>query len=327
MDPFIFPVLRQLNNGCFKTGKSISQNLGISSQQFQKTLKDARLHGIDIQGTRGHGYQWINCFSLLDEEAILLNVDKPIDLWKISVVDSLSSTNSYLLGHHFDNSVPNVQPTVLTAEIQTSGRGRNGRTWHSGPGENLLFSLAWNFRMPISKLSGLSLVIGIAIIRALQILNIEGVKLKWPNDVVYCSKKLGGVLIETKNNTMGYTYVVIGVGINVKLSSLTRCKIKTDVTDLFRIAGYLIDRNRLLAALLTELRQILSDFEQFGFAVFKDEWMAYHAFNEQSVKLTISDKLAYQGVIDSLNDDGSLVLSTATGKHCFNIGEVSLRAD
>ena len=120
--------------------------------------------------------------------------------------------------------------------------------------------------------------------------------------------------------------VVIGIGLNIKLSDFTRSSIDRELSDIFSITGRLIDRNLLLAVMLVEIREIMLDFERYGFSYFKNEWLAYHTFNGNSVMLTVPDGSIYEGVIDDLNDDGSIILETSKKKLCFNIGEVSLRS-
>jgi BirA family biotin operon repressor/biotin-[acetyl-CoA-carboxylase] ligase len=104
---------------------------------------------------------------------------------------------------------------VILAESQTAGRGRQGRRWHSLPGENLLMSVLLRATSPLLPHEAISLAAGLAIA--------EGVsrahptiqpKLKWPNDVLIGPRKLAGVLVE-KRSPGGIEFLVVGMGVNV----------------------------------------------------------------------------------------------------------------
>lgn len=100
-------------------------------------------------------------------------------------------------------------PFAVLAREQKSGRGRRGRSWISSPEHSLTFSLI--FRTERKNLSGLSLVVGLALLESLQNSELE---LKWPNDLMLGNEKLGGVLIESRMHSQ-FSDVVIGVGLNI----------------------------------------------------------------------------------------------------------------
>ena len=153
-----------------------------------------------------------------------------------------------------------VHRTALAAEWQTAGRGRRGRTWTAVAGGSLTFSLGWKFEQGAGFLAGLSLAVGVAVVRALESEGFKDVALKWPNDLIHRHLKVGGILIELNGDALGPTTTVIGVGLNVRLPPSARKDIPVPVTDLASVAGRKappIDRNRLLAALLAELAAVL----------------------------------------------------------------------
>ncbi len=265
--------------------------------------------------------RWLNSNLILENLTFSVN-SKFFDL---KILDSIDSTNSFLL-RDLKRQYGNTDCiSVVAAELQTNGRGRLGRTWHSGLGNGLTFSLKWCFNRNVSELSGLSLVIGIAIIRVLGSFSINNVNLKWPNDILFHHHKLAGVLIELRGETLGPSCAVIGIGINFNLSKNIRSAIEQKVTDLFTITGDYIDRNLVLSALLSELRNILISFEKNGFTHFKKEWISYHAFEGKEIYLTLPSNSVIEGIVDGINDDGALLLITATGKNSYDIGDITLR--
>lgn len=215
--------------------------------------------------------------------------------------------------------------SVVAAEFQANGRGRQGRIWHGDPGNCLTFSVLKSFTKDVVKLSGLSLVIGLAIIRALKSLFTVDFKLKWPNDVLFQHKKLAGVLIDIKRTINDQTYAVIGIGINFHLAESIKRILDQESTDLFEITGYHINRNYVLGILLLELRNILEDYDAFGFQYFKTEWVDRHAYEGCLVTLVLANGETIDGTVDGVSDSGALNLITSTGRRTFYIGDISLR--
>ena len=235
----------------------------------------------------------------------------------IEVVAQTRSTNSDLLQRA--GSLP--APTLLAAVAQTGGRGRAGRTWHSAPGASLTFSLAWPFRRSVQELAGLTLAVGVAIVRALRGFGVR-TELKWPNDVLKDGRKLAGVLIETAPATAG-VWAVIGVGLNLTLPDRLEEQIGQPAADAPWLAQ--LERNTLLAGLLNHLSDVLVQFEAEGFARFMPEWNAAHVFAGQPVIVFDGGRIKHEGVAIGVDDRGLLLLDAAAGRIAVAAGDVSLR--
>ncbi len=326
MNKLVFFILRLIDDKAFHSGEKLAKQIGCSRSSISNALRDIEQYGLDIQKICGRGYRWSNPFVWLDQSAILNSLNESTQYFNLALLDSVVSTNNYLLNSPSFNLHTSSRIPVIVTELQLNGRGRRGRQWHSGLGDSLTFSLKWRFEQGASFLSGLSLVIGVAIVRVLRSFSIQGVGLKWPNDVLYCSRKLAGVLIELQGEMFGPSVTVIGIGLNIRLSPIIRHTIEYGVSDIFDIIGKDFDRNILLAALLSELRTVLIDFGQFGFAYFRSEWVYYHAYDGEDILLTLPDGSVKEGIVEGVNDDGALLLRTSMGVSHFNVGEVTLRA-
>jgi BirA family biotin operon repressor/biotin-[acetyl-CoA-carboxylase] ligase len=162
--------------------------------------------------------------------------------------------------------------------------------------------------------------------RALRACDIPAVQLKWPNDVFYDGAKLGGILLEMSGDAAGSCKVVIGVGLNVAMPEVAATGIDQAWTDIQSISGQpQLGRNRLLAALLNELLPLAGDFEQQGFAHWREQWQALDAFAGVPVILTAgSGQVA--GIARGVDQRGALQLETGTGVQAIFGGEISLRA-
>lgn len=326
--PLTFSVLRLLSDGEFHSGVTLARELGVSRASVSNALRGLDEVGVAVHKVHGRGYRLPEPVQWLQRDAILRHLakyTKEAKIFNLEVLDSAASTNSLLLQKTAieQGGVHGIR--VLAIELQTGGRGRRGRQWHSGLGDGLTFSLLWRFQQGAGFLSGLSLAVGVAIARALESAGIQGTSLKWPNDVLFHYRKLAGTLIELQGDMLGPTVAVIGIGINLKLSDSIKAHIDQGVTDVFSITGEMPDRNRLLALLLTELATVLREFEREGFAPFRKEWVRYHGYENKAVTLRLPDGSSQKGVVHGVAEDGSLLLKTAAGNLGFNGGEITLR--
>jgi BirA family biotin operon repressor/biotin-[acetyl-CoA-carboxylase] ligase len=104
--------------------------------------------------------------------------------------------------------------TLVLAEEQVAGRGRHGRRWHSPPGAGIWLGFLRRLaRQPESGL--IALRVGLAICESLSERGVETL-LKWPNDIVVCDRKLGGVLCEARSSDVGENWIAIGIGLNIR---------------------------------------------------------------------------------------------------------------
>lgn len=132
----------------------------------------------------------------------------PAPTLRVDVLETVDSTNDALLQRAKQSPV--ICPAFLTTLCQTAGKGRRGKPWHSMAGHTLCFSLLYPWEKEDS-LEGLSLWIGVALAKALH----GDIQVKWPNDLWFQDKKLGGILIERASHASGKFALVIGVGLNV----------------------------------------------------------------------------------------------------------------
>ncbi len=127
----------------------------------------------------------------------------------------VDSTNTFLK-NLLSNSTPVPEGTVIMAESQYAGRGQQQNRWNSEPGKNLTFSLLLQpvFLSPLNQFY-LTQVISLGVAETLNIIAGGGISIKWPNDIYYNDKKLGGILIENILQGSQIKYAVVGIGLNV----------------------------------------------------------------------------------------------------------------
>lgn len=223
----------------------------------------------------------------------------------------ITSTNEWIL-----QNIPNLNKGDLClAEYQTAGRGRRGRQWLSPFAGQMIFSFYWTFD-PRKSIEGLSLVIGLAIA---EVLNVQ---VKWPNDILFEGRKLGGILVEIANHKNGLLNLVIGVGINVSLPKQT--EISQPYAQLSEIDPN-VDRQTLFPILIQHLYARLERFEKEGIdAEFQQAWQNHNAFFNSDVNV-IKEQHVISGIEQGIDERGYLKVLCGDEVRMFNGGEVSLR--
>lgn len=302
----------------------MAADMGCSRVTVWKSISELKSLGINIFSVKKKGYRLpkkISFFNIENIQRELGELNQFINLELLNVTDS---TNKYL------NSSANVKPhaSVVIANIQTKGKGRRGRSWQASVGESLAMSILWKFDKGASGLSGLSLVVGVAIQRLMKKIGINNSFLKWPNDLLILEGdtyfKLAGVLIELQGDLESRCSAVIGVGLNYDLSSDILKNIDQPATNIKKYLNSDMDLNQLSAILIKEIINALSEFENNGFLSVRDEWLSYNAFKEKTISFIKSGGELITGQIVDIENDGALKILQNNGIYETLIsGEVS----
>lgn len=322
-------LLATLADGAFHSGEALAKQLRISRGGIWKLIGSLRALGIDVQSVPRVGYRLAHAVDLLDEQAIAgsLSPEARRRVERVDVALSVDSTNRRVAEAIFERG---EAAQACLAEIQSAGRGRRGRSWVAPFGSGICFSMGWTFPEVPPSFSALGLAVGVAAIRALRRFGAAGVGLKWPNDLVWQRRKLGGILIEMRGETAGPAHVVIGIGINMKMPSDARLRLAEQhavlVADVHEILKTRTpSRNALVAALIDELVGMLEIFSQQGFAAFISEWSELDTLADAPVRV-LSGNESVTGIARGVQRDGSLLVEVQGELRTFISGEVSLRA-
>ncbi len=321
-DSVLPPLLAQLASGAAVRGPALARRLGISRAAVWKQVDTLRRAGLDIRAGAA-GYRLVHPVQVLDPERVRAALPAPVRLRTGALQNHwrLDSTSSELARRA--DELPDR--SFVFAEWQRAGRGRRGRQWLSPPATNLQFSCLKRFAGGYAALAGLSLVTGIAVVRALEAAGIDGATLKWPNDLVYDGAKLGGILVELGGDFMGPSRAIIGIGINVRVPGTVRDALARPCTDLADVCGDVApDRGALAAAVIAQLVPALDAFDDDGFGAFAGAWAAHDALAGRAVRVE-GARGVLEGVAAGVDARGALRVRTASGIHCVDSGEVSVR--
>ncbi len=264
----------------------------------------------------------IRRMALIDPVLLKTRLAAAAGRFDVDALEICDSTNSELL-RRADGGAP--AGTVIVADRQSAGRGRRGRRWLSAPESSLTFSVLWRFSGPLTRLSGLSLAVGVALARALTGLGARGIRLKWPNDVLLESAgdfaKLAGILVELSSDRRG-AQAVIGIGLNL---SAPAEDLGQPVAGLNQAMPALPERHAVLAAILCELQVVLDAFAVDGFLAVKMAWQDANAWDGLQLQVSGDGQIVQAGRCVGVDKDGALLLDTGRGIEQVLAGDVSLR--
>lgn len=318
-------LIRLLADGQRHPGTALAAALGLSRAAVWKAVQRANQQwGLGIVAIRGQGYQLPNPLELLDVSQIRAHwpAATAARLGPIHCFDQLSSTNSWLM-EQANQGTPSG--TCVLAEYQSAGRGRQGRPWVSPFGANLYVSLLWRFDAGPATLGPLSLTAGAAVAEALEALGVPDIQLKWPNDIHWQQRKLGGLLIEVAGETQGPSRVVIGLGLNLRMPRTSAAHIDQPWVDLEGILpGQAPGRNPLAARCIEALSDMLAALPEHGPQPFLERWRRFDGALGQLVQLSWSQHQV-EGRCLGIDDQGALRLEQHGEIRHFTAGELSLR--
>ncbi|MFA3762776.1 bifunctional biotin--[acetyl-CoA-carboxylase] ligase/biotin operon repressor BirA [Yersinia sp. 2544 StPb PI] len=304
-----------LADGAFHSGEQLGETFGMSRAAINKHMQTIREWGLDVFTVPGKGYSLPAPIQLLNEQTIL----NYLPAGQVAILPVVDSTNQYLL----DRITELKSGDACVAEYQHAGRGRRGRQWISPFGANLYLSMFWRLEQGPAAAMGLSLVVGIVMAEVLRKLGAEQVRVKWPNDLYLNDKKLAGILVELTGKTGDAAQLVIGAGINLTMRESTTNVISQDWINL-QEAGVNIDRNKLTAELLSELRLAVVKFENEGLSAFISRWREMDNYLDRPVKLIIGNQEIF-GIARGIDQQGALLLEQNGNVKPYIGGEISLR--
>lgn len=310
-------IMDYLSLGELISGEQIGELIGTSRAYVWKRIAALKERGLEVLSFHGEGYRLPPGSEALSEELLSRCIDRN-DL-HLRACWILPSTN--LAALELAEQFP-LKEFILLAESQTQGRGRRGKDWCSPLGGDLYMSYKVPFDSGAKSLQGLSLVVGVAIVEALITLTgSEELALKWPNDIYYQGRKLGGVLIEMTGDINGDCDAIIGVGINSSFSG----DAEQPVASISEILPAKMNRNHWIADIVNAISASVVKFKEEGLVPFIDKWSTYDFLLQQKVSVLLGNEVV-TGKAVGINGNGALLVERGAGSvETFYAGEVSVR--
>jgi BirA family biotin operon repressor/biotin-[acetyl-CoA-carboxylase] ligase len=321
-------LLGLLADGSLHSGAVLAEQLQVSRAAVWKLIRELRDLGVEIESLPRRGYRLPQAVELLDATRIRAAVGRHVGPWRadLEILFDIDSTNAYL--YEAPPPAPG-RPRVAFAELQRAGRGRRGRTWLAPFGSGLAFSVAWTFPETPADLPALGLALGVAVAEALHRLGFADVRVKWPNDIVWRNRKLGGLLLQMRSEAGAGASIVAGLGLNISLPVAARAALAAPdampATDLREIrSGPIPERNEIAAELAASMLAALAEFSGSGFAAFAPRWSGLDALAGARVRVS-HGAASIEGGALGVETDGALRVAVGDRIERFYSGDVSLR--
>jgi BirA family biotin operon repressor/biotin-[acetyl-CoA-carboxylase] ligase len=307
-----------LSDGEYHDGTTIGETLHMTRSAVWKAIKKLEQYNIKLNSIKGKGYALLEPLTLLNSQQIKKNITRR-DV-QLHVFESLDSTNHFLktIKHHHSIA-------ICLAEQQTQGKGRFNREWHSPFAKNIYLSCLYPFQKDVSELSGLSLVMSLAVVKTLKYFGVDkNLFVKWPNDIVCDHQKISGSLIEIQAETHGACHAIIGVGVNVNMLADEGKHITQAWTSMQQVLKKYVDRNQVCVHLLNNMFDYLQRFEAVGLSSFVDEWNKADCLTNQWTAVTMLHEVI-EGRVQGINAQGHLLMELKNGSvRAFSSGDASI---
>jgi BirA family transcriptional regulator, biotin operon repressor / biotin---[acetyl-CoA-carboxylase] ligase len=295
----------------FIPSKMLAKEAGLSVTSIAKQIKILRKCGYNIESRQNRGYRLAGEIDdsvpwELSEDLRTLVVGKN----KIIYRKIVHSTQEMAISLAQENS--DSHGTVIIAEQQRSGRGRQKRKWISPTG-GLWLSVVLKPVMPVAKVTLLPFAIALAVCDAIKKTTHLDVKLRWPNDIAISGKKVAGILIDVSTEREQINFAVIGIGINANVDSsqVSRSLGRgISVTSLSDELGHDTSMLALIKETLERLEEYYLDLEQRSPCTILDKWKRNSDILGQKVTVMQNNSKIVRGIAADVNDDGSLVVRT-----------------
>ena len=316
-------LVKLLSTDKFIDGNKLGQKLHITRSAVCKAIKKLRSHGVNIISVKGQGYLLSKQLIMYEPLLILQQLNLPPELSQLldlKIFSSIPSTNDYLKTLALQNKI-----SICLAEEQTKGRGRFARNWYSPFGQNIYLSIGMNFARDISRLMGASLVVGVAVLNALQEYGVaEKFAIKWPNDILWQNKKIAGILIDATAEINGNSKLIVGVGVNLNMTTVEENENLKPWTSIQKITGQVIDKNKMAALLISNIVIYIQKFIRSGLGGFMQQWQEFDYLFGKNITIG-SGNVTEVGIGQGIDQQGQLVLQLADGtRKAFSYGDATI---
>ncbi len=316
-------ILQSLYNtpGTYISGHELALDLGISRTAVWKHIEALKAEGYDISGTSGRGYTLNQAENIIIPEQLqtaLANISIVRDNQHFTSVDSTNNVARRLLEESKIEA-----GTLITSNYQTAGKGRRGRKWVDPPGV-LTFSLVLKPDLPIQEIPLLSLVLAVAVSRALDTFLRQGSQIKWPNDVLAEGNKLVGILLELSGEIDRPDYVIAGIGVNVNTSRKEfPPEIQARATSLYEEEQHRFSQTVVLFEILQQIDHYYALFLSQGFGSIRAEFKQRCLHLGQKVSLDLGARVL-TGVNTDIDEAGNLLIDTGEKLEKLSTGDVAV---
>jgi BirA family biotin operon repressor/biotin-[acetyl-CoA-carboxylase] ligase len=311
------------NPNRFVSGEELSRQLQCTRTAVWKHIRQLQEDGYAFEAVPRRGYRLTGKPDRFDKASILAGLTTKVMGRNLHVLDEVDSTQATA---HALAAQGAPEGTLVLAERQTAGRGRMGRSWHSPAGKGIWMSLVLTPPVPVRFVSQLTLVVAVAVCRAIRRCVDVDVGIKWPNDLMVGNRKVCGILLESRAEDERLCHVAAGIGISVNLDADDFPENLRDVATSLKIeSGADVDRTQLVCEVMREIERLYGLYREQGFAPIRLLWEALSVSLHRPVRIRVRDGWV-EGVAQAIDDDGALDVRMTNGQmRKFFAGDVEFR--
>ncbi|MCD8248764.1 MAG: biotin--[acetyl-CoA-carboxylase] ligase [Lachnospiraceae bacterium] len=313
-------LLRQADD--YVSGQQLCSRFGVSRTAVWKAIRQLQEAGYEIDAVNNRGYRLLSAPNLLTADEIRSRLCTSFMGQNCICLNSVDSTNNYVKKLAEDGA---EEGTLVLAEEQTGGKGRRGRAWATPKDKNIAMSLLLRPKVHPAHASQLTLLMAMAVGKAIRSCTGLEAGIKWPNDIVVNGRKVCGILTEMNTEVDYINYVVIGTGINVNQREFSG-ELSGIAGSLYQNLGQETSRAAIVAASMDELERLYGIFLQTeDLSALKDEYNRVCVNCGHGIRV-MEQSEAYTGTTEGINGHGELVVRKDSGEEVLvYAGEVSVR--
>jgi len=302
----------------YVSGQNISDKLGITRAAVWKRISKLKELGFEIESVTKKGYKLLSYPDILNKELIEIGMKSDFIGHSVEVLESVDSTNDYAK----KKAKELVDGSVIISLEQVKGKGRRGRSFHSGKGDGIYLSIILKPGFEPAKAPFITSIAGAALVNTFNKFNIQ-TKVKWPNDVLINGKKVAGILTEMSADMEFIEYIVLGVGINV--SGLEFPSELKNIATSHKLEGYDVKK-------LSIIWQFIYEFELlYNLYLNENTSEVVNILRNNSSVIGKQINVHYMNEVESaiavdINNQGALIIKTQEGEvKELSSGEISIR--
>lgn len=306
----------------FVSGQELCERFSVSRTAVWKIIRQLKEEGYEIEAVRNRGYRLLAMADIISQSELESRLK---DCWagnRVFYAEEVDSTNTWAK-RLAEEGAPHG--TLVTADVQTQGRGRRGREWKTPKGTNVSMTLLLRPELEPERASMLTIIMGLSVAEGLRTMTGLPVGIKWPNDAVLNGRKLCGILTEMSAQIDYINYVVTGTGINVNLAEIPE-GLEEIATSLLLETGHTFRRAEVIEAVA---RRFAENYESFmktrDLSGLQEAYNKILVNKDQAVRV-LDQTAPYEGTALGINDRGELLVRRADGTVSeVYAGEVSVR--
>ncbi len=305
----------------YVSGQHISRELGVSRTAIWKHISALRNDGYLIEAVPSRGYRLVSSPDIIYQGEVTAHLGGARIGRRLEFMKTTASTNADAFRLAEDGV---IEGTVVLADSQSGGKGRRGRVWVSPAGVNLYCSVVLRPAIMPHEAPQLTFLSAVAAARAIEQTTTLIPEIKWPNDLLISGKKVAGLLNEMSAETDGINFVILGIGVNLNMTSdQFPGDLRHPATSLFIESGVKVDRSHFTGIMLNELDRLYADFLAHGFGPVREEWQQRCNAYGRQVLVSDSGTECSGGQFIGIDSDGAMLLRSEDDRlHRITCGDV-----